>query len=359
MAQDNSSSILAQTDSNYLKQEYASRLNELVAKLEEKYDVKSFLFGEKINEGTLPDYKDKTTDFEQLLNELQNRYVNRNLGAVVIATDAGFTSVVYNNTNVSGGLTSFTIPAGSLLGNTNYFVRVTPRNSVNVTPSVTCNAVSFRTEVANNNAAGAIALTFASSCSTTAATSTGASASSVTNGVGVSGANDDDVWFSFVPTTQNVTISVTGGTTLGTLQNPVIELALSNGTTFATFDGNTGATEIGSANVPFVDGRNYLVRVYSRSTNVTNAGTFNICVIGAATLTGNNTISGDYGSVTVTTGNTLTINGATTVGNLTVESGGTLIVQGSNVVSGNIFTLAAGATLQIASPAGISSGTSA
>jgi hypothetical protein len=87
MAQDNSSSILAHTDSNYLKQEYASKLNELVAKLEEKYDVKSFLFGEKINEGTLPDYKDKTTDFEQLLNELQNRYVNRNLGAVVIATD--------------------------------------------------------------------------------------------------------------------------------------------------------------------------------------------------------------------------------------------------------------------------------
>lgn len=87
IAQDNSSSIIAQTDSNYLKKEYASKLNDLIIKLGNKYEVKSYLFGDKINEAAIPDYKDKATDIVQLFNELQNRYVNRNLGAVVIATD--------------------------------------------------------------------------------------------------------------------------------------------------------------------------------------------------------------------------------------------------------------------------------
>ncbi len=87
IAQDNSASIGSQADTAFLKNEYQSKIKALSEKLSSKFEVKNYLFGEKINEAATPDYKDKTTNIEELFDELQNRYVNRNLGAVILATD--------------------------------------------------------------------------------------------------------------------------------------------------------------------------------------------------------------------------------------------------------------------------------
>ncbi len=87
IAQDNSGSIGAQADSSFLKKEYNEKIKTLSARLSDKFEVKHYLFGDKVNEAVSPDYKDKSTNLEQLFEELQNRYVNRNLGAVIISSD--------------------------------------------------------------------------------------------------------------------------------------------------------------------------------------------------------------------------------------------------------------------------------
>jgi len=87
IAQDNSTSIGLQADSTFLKNEYSEKIKSLTEKLSNKYEVKTYLFGEKVNELATPDYNDKSTDLEALFEELQNRYVNRNLGAVIIGSD--------------------------------------------------------------------------------------------------------------------------------------------------------------------------------------------------------------------------------------------------------------------------------
>jgi hypothetical protein len=87
IAQDNSSSIAMQADSSFLKKEYLDKVKSLTSQLNEKFEVKNYLFGDQIKEEVSPDYKDKSTNIEQLFEELQNRYVNRNLGAVIICSD--------------------------------------------------------------------------------------------------------------------------------------------------------------------------------------------------------------------------------------------------------------------------------
>lgn len=87
IAQDNSSSIGNQADSAFLKNEYQEKLNNLKAKLGDKFEVKTYLFGSQTKESGMPDFKDNSTNIMQLFDELQNRYVNRNLGAVIISSD--------------------------------------------------------------------------------------------------------------------------------------------------------------------------------------------------------------------------------------------------------------------------------
>ncbi len=62
-------------------------MNQLVNQLGKSYAVKTFSFGDKISEQLDFNYRDKQTDFSQLMNELTVRFSNRNLGAVIIASD--------------------------------------------------------------------------------------------------------------------------------------------------------------------------------------------------------------------------------------------------------------------------------
>lgn len=87
IAQDNSSSIGTNKDSAFLKNEFQEQLKSLTKQLSDKYEVKSYLFGSKISENAKPTFRDKSTNIEQLFEELENRYVNRNLGAVIISSD--------------------------------------------------------------------------------------------------------------------------------------------------------------------------------------------------------------------------------------------------------------------------------
>lgn len=95
IAQDNSESLVAGKDSAFYKKEYKEKLQKLINELEDKYEVRTFSFADKIQEIqdlNAIDFKDKKTSLSALFDDLDTRYSNRNLGAVIMATDG-----LYNN----------------------------------------------------------------------------------------------------------------------------------------------------------------------------------------------------------------------------------------------------------------------
>ena len=87
VAQDNSQSLIIGKDSVYYKSKYKEELDAFIQKVSEKYEVKTYTFGNFVNEGLNIDYTEKVTGFNDLMKEIYTRYVNRNLGALVIASD--------------------------------------------------------------------------------------------------------------------------------------------------------------------------------------------------------------------------------------------------------------------------------
>lgn len=93
-AQDDSESLNIGKDSAYYRTGYREAVSGLIDKLREDYDVQTFSFGSRLTEGLEWKYDDKETDFSELFTELEARYSNRNLGAVIIASDG-----IYNKGN--------------------------------------------------------------------------------------------------------------------------------------------------------------------------------------------------------------------------------------------------------------------
>lgn len=90
IAQDNSGSIPLNADSTYYRSTYLEQLDGLRAELSRRFDVHSFSFGTEVTENGKVDYTEGRTDYSQLFSELDNRYANRNVGAVIMASDGIF-----------------------------------------------------------------------------------------------------------------------------------------------------------------------------------------------------------------------------------------------------------------------------
>lgn len=87
-AQDNSESLslLKNREANSLKL-YSQEIKDFVSSLSDNYDVKAYRFGDKIVEGSNFDFLDKETDFVPVFDEINKKYINYNIGALVIASD--------------------------------------------------------------------------------------------------------------------------------------------------------------------------------------------------------------------------------------------------------------------------------
>lgn len=86
-AHDNSASIIATADSQFIKKDFTTLLEKVKSEVGEKYAIKSLLFGNKVTAAEAPDYNDKETDLSQLLSEIDNNYANQNIGALIITSD--------------------------------------------------------------------------------------------------------------------------------------------------------------------------------------------------------------------------------------------------------------------------------
>lgn len=87
LAQDNSSSILFNSDSLYYQGKYKDDIEGFKKSLSEKFEVKQLLFGAEVREDNNITFQDKQTDISALIREAENRFVNRNIGALLIASD--------------------------------------------------------------------------------------------------------------------------------------------------------------------------------------------------------------------------------------------------------------------------------
>ena len=88
--QDASSSILNYPDSTYYTSEFKTLIEENNKILSEKFDVYTYHFSDEINEGINMDFEGKKTDISYAFEEIGNRFYNRNLAAVILASDGNY-----------------------------------------------------------------------------------------------------------------------------------------------------------------------------------------------------------------------------------------------------------------------------
>lgn len=115
LAQDNSSSIVAGKDSSKLKSEYTKALASFITNVKDKYDIKSYQFDSESKASETFDFKGKETDISKLFSDIENNYANKNIGAIILATDG-----IYNKgTNPLYSIEKFNAPIYTIaLGDT-------------------------------------------------------------------------------------------------------------------------------------------------------------------------------------------------------------------------------------------------
>ncbi len=87
IAADNSSSLTLGPDSALIRTSYPSMLGDLSVALGSQYQVVRYTFGEDTKEGSDINFSEPVTDLSNLLQSVKNRYANRNIGALIIASD--------------------------------------------------------------------------------------------------------------------------------------------------------------------------------------------------------------------------------------------------------------------------------
>jgi hypothetical protein len=85
--QDNSASLVNAKNAEFYQKSWPDQLMKLEASLSENYEVKKYSFSDRILDSFNLNYKGKETDISAAFKEINNLYLNRNVGAVIVATD--------------------------------------------------------------------------------------------------------------------------------------------------------------------------------------------------------------------------------------------------------------------------------
>ncbi|MDB5115129.1 MAG: hypothetical protein JWQ79_621, partial [Mucilaginibacter sp.] len=128
IAQDNSQSINTFHIANFNPTKFVDDLAKLKQSLGDGYEVHEFNFGPGLNSGLSKSFTDKQTNIAAALRQLNDKYVNQNIGALVLATDGLYnqgSDPQYEAKNFKTSIYTIalgdTIPRRDLLiGNLNY-----------------------------------------------------------------------------------------------------------------------------------------------------------------------------------------------------------------------------------------------
>ena len=132
IAQDNSESLIVGKDSSFIKKEYKEKLQKLINDLGDKYEVRTYSFADKIKEITSSDslkFNEKQTDFSSFFDEIETRYSNRNVGAIIVSSDGLFnkgSNPVYSSEKIK--TTIYTVALGDTTVNKDIILLKTEHN---------------------------------------------------------------------------------------------------------------------------------------------------------------------------------------------------------------------------------------
>jgi len=90
LAQDNSISVKAVKPANFNQQQYEANMQALARQLSAKYDVKTYSFSDTVQTGLDFTAKGKLSNATALVHQINDELLNRNVGAVIIASDGIF-----------------------------------------------------------------------------------------------------------------------------------------------------------------------------------------------------------------------------------------------------------------------------
>ncbi|MBL7923726.1 MAG: hypothetical protein JNL88_05970 [Bacteroidia bacterium] len=90
LAVDESRSIVNRKDSSETRAQIRAEFDKLKKELSADFDVRSYAFGDHVSENPVFRFDQRLTDFSQLYNYLDVQFSNRNVGAMVIASDGLF-----------------------------------------------------------------------------------------------------------------------------------------------------------------------------------------------------------------------------------------------------------------------------
>jgi hypothetical protein len=99
---DNSSSMLAGSDSAMLRVDLPERIQAFENAVSDKFDVVTYSFDEKVNESGELNYDGSRTDISEAISEVQTRYAGRNVGALVLISDGNYntgSNPLYSSSN--------------------------------------------------------------------------------------------------------------------------------------------------------------------------------------------------------------------------------------------------------------------
>jgi hypothetical protein len=105
IAQDNSESVAAFTTPGFDKDKYKQELQQLVTDLSRQYEVKTFRFSDQVAPGFDFGYKGKTSNISVLERKLNDEFTNRNVGAIILASDG-----IFNREGNGNGLSNLQAP---------------------------------------------------------------------------------------------------------------------------------------------------------------------------------------------------------------------------------------------------------
>ena len=132
IAQDNSESLIVGKDSSFIKKEYKEKLQKLINDLGDKYEVRTYSFADKIKEITSSDslkFNEKQTDFSSFFDEIETRYSNCNVGAIIVSSDGLFnkgSNPVYSSEKIK--TTIYTVALGDTTVNKDIILLKTEHN---------------------------------------------------------------------------------------------------------------------------------------------------------------------------------------------------------------------------------------
>ena len=86
-AQDNSKSIISNSDSLFYKNNYQDSILNKLSPLSKFYDLRTYIFGDKIVSDSSFSFTDNSTNFNQLYNFLNNKFHSSNISYLIIASD--------------------------------------------------------------------------------------------------------------------------------------------------------------------------------------------------------------------------------------------------------------------------------